>query len=356
MGENREQFRFAIMGAGNIANKFCDAVRRLEGCCVAAVASKSMERACVFAQKNGIEKAYDSYEQMLIEAKPDCVYIAVTSDAHYELSLLCLKYDVAVLCEKAMFLNGAQAEEVFALAREKNVFVMEAMWSRFLPAVRKAKEWVESGRIGIPVYGRIAIGFHAPEDPGNRYFSPALGGGASYDLTVYCYEIMTYLIDRPVEVVNADAVFSRTGVDVTDHVLLRFADEKDKAEKADETGGEDALEDAGKSVYPKRREMFAACESTLLANLGDRLVIYGSRGRLEVPAPHFASEAFLYDEQGDCTEHYQDEVTENGFVYEAQEAVSCIRANKLESDTVPHSLTTACAKMFDLLNASANQG
>lgn len=180
-------FRFAIMGAGNIAKKFYDAASSLENCCVAAVASKSMERAKAFADKYGIEKAYDSYEQMLIEEKPDCVYIATTCDSHYELSMLCLKYDTPVLCEKAMFLNSAEAREVFALAQEKKVFVMEAMWSRFLPAVNKAKEWLQAGRIGNPAYANIKIGFHAPEDPNNRYLSPKLGGGAAYDLTVYGY-------------------------------------------------------------------------------------------------------------------------------------------------------------------------
>lgn len=349
MEENRIPFRFAIMGAGNIANKFCGAVKLMKNCSVAAVASKSMERACAFAQKNGIERAYDSYEQMLLEIKPDCVYIAVTSDAHYELSMLCLKHDVAVLCEKAMFLNSAQAKEVFALARQKNVFVMEAMWSRFLPAVRKAKEWVASGRIGPLAYGRIKIGFHAPEDPDNRYFSPALGGGAAYDLTVYCYEIMTYLIGRPAEVINAAAVFGATGVDVTDHVLLRFTNETGKMEESDGAGCESASEVGKKAVAPKQCEMFAACESTFLANLGDCLTIYGGKGRLEVPAPHFASEAFLYDEQGNCVEHYKDEETENGFVYEAQEAVNCIRAGRIESETVPHALTISCAEVFDLL-------
>lgn len=338
MKENTEIFRFAIMGAGNIANKFCDAVKLLEGCTVAAIASKSMERAAAFAEKNGIESAYDSYEKMLVEEKPDCVYIAVTSDAHYELSMLCLKYSVPVLCEKAMFLNSAQAKEVFALARQKNVFVMEAMWSRFLPAVRKAKEWVESGKIGKPVYGNVAIGFHAQEDPQNRYFNPALGGGAAYDLTVYDYEIMTWLIDWPVEVVDATAVIGKTGVDVTDHVVLRF------------TKGQEEQEPA---VEPCPYEMLASCDSSFLAGLEEKLVIYGSHGKLVLPKPHFASEAFLYDKNGQCTEHYRDGMTVNGFVYEAAEAVDCIRNGRIESEIVPHSLTTACAELFDRLMEKA---
>lgn len=341
MEEIRKNFRFAIMGAGNIANKFCGAVKLLENCEVAAIASKSMERASAFADKNGIGNAYDSYERMLMEEKPDCVYIAVTSDAHYELSMLCLKHSVPVLCEKAMFLNSEQAKEVFALARQKNVFVMEAMWSRFLPAVKKAKEWVESGRIGEPVYGSVAIGFHAKEDPENRYFNPNLGGGAAYDLTVYCYEIMTWLIAWDVEVVNVAAVIGKTGVDVTDHVVLRFAKGR-KGQEEQET-----------AVTPCPYEMLASCESTFLADLEDRLVLYGRDGKLVLPRPHYASEAFLYNKEGECAEHYSDEDTKNGFVYEAAEAVDCIRNGRIESRTVPHSLTLACAELFDRLMAKA---
>ena len=147
-----KNFRFAIMGAGNIANKFCDAVKRMGDCEVAAVASKSMERAQGFAEKNGIKAAYDSYEKMLAEEKPDCVYIAVTQDAHYALCMLCLDYKTPVLCEKAMFLNSAQAEEVLSRAEKEKVFVMEAMWSRFLPAIKMAKQWMDEGKIGTPSF------------------------------------------------------------------------------------------------------------------------------------------------------------------------------------------------------------
>ena len=212
----------AIMGAGNIANKFCDAVKRMEDCEVAAVASKSMDRAENFAEKNGIKAAYDSYEKMLAEEKPDCVYIAVTQDAHFALCMLCLDYKTPVLCEKAMFLNSAQAEEVFTRAEKEKVFVMEAMWSRFLPAVKMAKQWMEEGKIGTPSFIDTAIGFLAPVDKDNRYYSPKLGGGAAYDITVYAYELTTFMIERPAEDVQVSAVWSDTGVDISDQVTIRY--------------------------------------------------------------------------------------------------------------------------------------
>lgn len=337
MNEERNQFRFAVMGAGNIANKFCDAVSLLKDCQVTAIASKSMERAKTFAANNKIANAYDSYEKMLAEEKPDCVYIGVTTDAHYELSKLCLMHGVPVLCEKAMFVNSCQAEEIFELSRQKQVFVMEAMWSRFLPAVNKAKEWVETGKIGVPVYGDIGIGFHADEDPENRYFNPKLGGGACYDLLVYCYEIMTYMIDWQVDIVQAKAVIGETGVDITDQVTLRFCRPLYPSETKEGV------------VNPHLHEALVSCESTFMAAMEEKMVLYGNRGKIVLYKPHFASEAFLYDEKGNCLEHYKDTVTKNGFVYEAEEAVNCIREGRIESKIVPHSLTLDCAKLFDKL-------
>lgn len=318
-------FRFAIMGAGSIANKFCEAVDLLGNCTICAIASRSMERAVAFAEKHHIPGRYESYEQMLAAEKPDAVYIAATTNAHYELSLLCVQHGIPVLCEKAMFENSAQAREVFGLARENNVFAMEAMWSRFLPPINQAKQWIEQGRIGNPICGNASIGFKAPEDMGNRYFDPALGGGASYDITVYCYEIMTWLINRPVIVEKASAVYAETGVDVTDYVLLRFP---------------------GTAGVP---DMLAACESTFLAGIEEKLEIFGSEGKLVIPKPHYTSEAYLYDLNGNLAEHFVDSETQNGFVYEVQEVVDCICAGKVESEVVPHSLTISCAEIFDLL-------
>lgn len=140
-------FRFAIMGAGNIAHQFCDAVTLVEDCEVSAIASKDLGRAQKFAEECSVAHAYDNYEQMLIEEKPDCVYIAVTPNDHFRLTMLCLEHRVPVLCEKAMFTNSAEAKAVFEKAEKDQTFVMEAMWSRFLPAVNQAKKWAAEGKI-----------------------------------------------------------------------------------------------------------------------------------------------------------------------------------------------------------------
>ena len=120
---------------------------------------------------------------MLDNEKPDCVYIAVTNNDHYLLTMMCAQRGIPVLCEKAMFQNSDEAQKVFEAAARNKVFVMEAMWSRFLPAVNKAKMWIDNGEIGIPEISQFSIGFAAPEDKENRYFNPLLGGGAAKDIT-----------------------------------------------------------------------------------------------------------------------------------------------------------------------------
>ncbi len=322
-GTIMKKFKFGIMGAGYISGKFCDAAGMLDHCEVAAVSSKSMERAKEFAAKNGIRSTYDSYEEMLLQEELDGVYIGVTPDAHYELSLLCLNYKVPVLCEKAMFLNSAQAREVFGLSRKERVFIMEAMWSRFLPANQKAKGWIEDGKIGNTTYGEIGIGFMAPQGE-NRYFNPKLGGGAARDITVYAYELMTFMISKPVRAMNAAAVWGETEVDVSNHVTLQYDD------------------------------MLASLKTTFVAPMEERMVIYGEQGKLIVPFPHFASEAFLYDGQGNLREHFKDNKTKNGFVYEIEEVIQCVLDKKIESSVVPHETTIQCAQMFDAILATKN--
>lgn len=313
-------FRFAILGAAKVGRKFCAAVNLIPDCEVCAVASKSMDRAQQFAQAHGVARYYDSYEQMLDAEKPDCAYIAVTVNDHFRLTMMCLERRIPVLCEKAMFQNSTEAEAAFAKARENNVFVMEAMWSRFLPHILKVREWVREGRIGKVELAQCDIGFIAPYDPENRYFSPALGGGAALDITVYAYEITTFVVEQAIRRISAQATWSDTGVDASNHVTIQF------------------------------EHTLANLMTSFVTNMEDQLVLYGTNGKIVAPRPHSGSECFLYDSNGELMEHFVAPQPQYGFTYQLVEAMRCIREGLIESPSVPHQVTVDCAGLFDRIS------
>ena len=312
-------FRWVILGAGDIAKKFNDAVRRIDGAEVIGVGSRSMERGAAFAEKEGIP-ASGSYEAML-DLRPDAAYIAATTEAHATLTRLCIDKGIPVLCEKAMFTNAKEAEEVLALAKEKGVFAMEAMWSRFLPTIVELKKQLDAGVIGQVKHAEIAIGWPAYSGPGSRFFLPELGGGAAYDLLVYCYELMEFYMGVPEKVENVSVHWASTGVDETETVTLR---------------------------YPWG---LATLTASIGVRLDERAVLMGDKGQLRMLKPHYGNEFVVRQPDGTETS-WTDEHTENGFVYETEEAMRCVKAGLLESPTVPHELTIRCAKVFDMLNAT----
>lgn len=317
-----KKFRFVILGAAKIGQKFCSAISLLPECELTAVASKSLQRAQDFAAKYALPRFYDSYEEMLDREQPDCAYIAVTPHDHFRLTMMCIERKIPVLCEKAMFQTGDEAQTAFKAAADAKVFVMEAMWSRFLPAVRKVCEWVGAGRIGPIELAQCDIGFIAPYDPENRYFSPALGGGATKDITVYAYELITYVLRQPIRSIAVNATWDASGVDASNHVSIAF------------------------------EHTLATLMTSFVTKMDDRLVLFGRSGKIVLPRPHCSSECFLYDVSGTLLEHFTDTQTQNGFTYEIEEAMRCIREGLAQSPVVPHSDTLDCAKLFDLIDAT----
>ena len=312
-------FRWVILGAGSIATKFNDAVRRIDGAEVIGVGSRSAERGAAFAQKHGIPQS-GTYAEMLA-LKPDAAYIAATTEAHADLTRLCIEAGIPVLCEKAMFTNAREAEEVFALAKDKGVFAMEAMWSRFLPTIVQMKKQLDAGVIGQVKHAEIAIGWPAYAGPDSRFYLKELGGGAAYDLFVYCYELAEFYLGVPEKVEHVSVHWASTGVDETETVILR---------------------------YPWG---LATLTASIGVKVDERAVLMGTEGQLRMLKPHYGNEFVLRHPDG-TEEAWQDDKTENGFVYEAEEVMRCVNAGLLESPTVPHDLTIRCAKVFDLLNAS----
>ncbi len=313
-----KNIRFGIIGAGNIAVKFADAAKRVDGASVAAVSSKSIERAKAFAEANEIPAYYGSYETM-VETDIDAVYIATTHNFHMENILLCLEHGKHVLCEKAMVLTSADAKEVFRLAREKNLFCMEAMWSCFLPQIQKAKEWITSGKIGAIAAVSAVIGFNGGGNPESRLYNPALAGGSLYDIGVYPAEIVSYLVGEPItDCVGGYRPHKVTGVDESAAFILR---------------------------YPS---CDAAIQCMLNANAKEYMIVNGTNGYIELPFVSSGYDAFLYDGRKTLIEHYR-QPFENGFTYEVEEVVRCINEGKIQSDIMPAESTIQCARIYDKL-------
>ena len=310
-------YRFGIIGAGNIANHFCNAVKLVEGAQVVAVASSDAARAEAFAARNGIAQHYGSYEEMLSNADIDIVYIATTHNFHMENIRLCLEHGKHVLCEKAMVLTADDAKEAFALAREKGLFLMEAMWTRFLPQYTRAKQWIREGRIGSIQSGNVVIGFRVAQDPESRILNPRLAGGAMYDIGVYAIEPIAYLIGEPiVDVLGCWRPHAVTGVDERASMILRFP-------------GCDATLQCMVSATPK-----------------EFVMLTGSEGYIEFPFVTGGHTVRLYDGERRLVEEFH-QPWENGFVFEIEEVIRCIAAGKLTSDIMPPEDTIACAKVYD---------
>ena len=312
-------FRWVILGAGDIAVKFNDAIRRTPGAEVIGVGSRSSERGAAFAGKHGIPHS-GSYAEML-SLRPDAAYIAATTEAHADLTRLCIEAGIPVLCEKAMFTSSAEAEEVLTLAKERGVFAMEAMWSRFLPTIVEMKKQLDAGFIGDVKHFEIAIGWAAYSGPGSRFYLKELGGGAAYDLFVYCYELAEFFLGVPEKIEHVAVQWAPTGVDETEVVTLR---------------------------YPWG---LATLTASIGVKLDERTVIMGDKGQLRMLKPHYG-DAFVLRRPDGSEEAWQDDNTPNGFVYEAEEVMRCVKAGLLESPTVPHDLTIRCARVFDLINAA----
>ncbi|MDD4355472.1 MAG: Gfo/Idh/MocA family oxidoreductase, partial [Candidatus Izemoplasmatales bacterium] len=173
--------RFGILGAGRIAHAFAKAMNATEGK-LQAVASSNLERAIAFKEEYDIVSEYNDYNRLFSDSKVDVIYIATPHAFHYDQMLSCLEHGKSVLCEKSFTLNHRQAENVFALAKKKKLFVMEAMWTRFLPAISSMIELIHNQEIGDVVQLEAGFGFDIANLTRPRLQDPYLGGGALLDI------------------------------------------------------------------------------------------------------------------------------------------------------------------------------
>lgn len=309
--------KFGIIGAGNIAETFARSLNGINEGELYAIASRKMEKAEAFKEKFNVVKAYDSYQAMYEDPNLDCVYVATPHGLHYEQMLEILDYKKHILCEKAFTLNHKQAEDVFKKAKEQGVFVMEAMWTRFLPTILGVMGHVVEGTIGEITQLEATFSFEGNRSPDDRLYNKELGGGALLDIGIYPITLANLVLGPPA-LIDSHATLHQTGVDYYETIVYEY-----------ENGAVATLKAGFNKDAPR--------EAT----------IYGTKGKIHIPNFWSAEEAYVYDEDDTLIEHIEYKHPVNGFEYEIKEVIACIENNRLESSIMPPATTIRILKQMD---------
>lgn len=308
---------FGIIGAGNIAVTFVKAAAVTPQANVLAVASKSLDRAEQFATTHNIPLFYGTYAELLQNPDIETVYIATTNNFHFDNICQCLNAGKHVLCEKPMTLTVEETQIVCNLAQEKHLFLMEGMWSRFLPRNLQVKDWIRSNKIGTVKLMQANIGWVADPIWNKRLYDKTLGGGSLYDLAVYPIDLLPWYVDKEI-------------------LSYQF-------QKYDTTEVTDLL-----NLNLQLEGCLINLQSSFTTKLPEDAWIYGDKGYIHIPKIHYGAKAFLYDLEDNITETY-DIPEPNGFRFEIQEVMDCIASGKLESPVCPWSMTELVASIYETI-------
>lgn len=309
--------RLGILGTGNMAHAFAKGLGHAHNVELRAVASREQASAAKFADEFKVPKAYADYQSLAADPDIELVYIATPHSCHRENSLMCLEAGKAVLCEKPFSINAGEAAEVIAKAREKSLFLMEAMWTRYLPSVVKLRELLAEGAIGNVQLMLGGGAFMPAFDPDAYLFRPDLGGGVLLDAGVYLVSMASMVFGSPAKVL---AVGSKgpTGVDEHDAFVLEHAN------------------GAIASMYVSLR-----------ARSSPELTLLGDRGKIHLHAPVFAPPKLTLSIKGQADQVLPFPFEGNGYQFQAIEAAACIRAGRTESAIMPLDETLAILRTMD---------
>jgi predicted dehydrogenase len=317
----KDPFRWGIIGPGKIAHKFAEALAVVSEGVLYAVASRDIERGKAFAKKFNVLKTYGSYSELAEDPEIDAVYIATPHPFHLENSKLCLTAGKPVLCEKPLTVNAAEAEQLITAARQTEVFLMEALWSRFLPVQLQVRSWLDEERIGEVKLITSTFGIRVFPDPPDRMVKPDLAGGALLDLGVYNIAISQWVMGKDPVSFLAQAIIGETKVDELTSVSLLYE-------------GGAISQFTCNMISENRNDMF----------------IYGTRGHIHIhPSFWNTTQATLITEDDDQTVRLP--FLKNGFEYQIEEAMSCISKGLLESPGMPHAQTLANMQLMDNIRA-----
>ncbi len=295
------EIRWGVVGPGRIAGNVVRDFAVVDGARVVAVGSRSADRARAFADRHGIERAHGSYRDLLADPDVDVLYVATPHPQHHAVAMGALRAGKAVLVEKAFTATTAGAAEVVDLARSSGVFAMEAMWTRFQPAVVRLRELVADGAIGEVRSVQADLGVQRDFDPADRLFARELGGGALLDLGVYVVSFAQMLLGTPDSVAAVGSRFP-TGVDAEASLLLGYAD--------------------GRS---------ATLATSLRNALPGQARVFGTTGWIDVLPRFHHPQTIVLHRAGAEPETITRPPQGTGYSHELAEVSECVRAGRSES-------------------------
>jgi predicted dehydrogenase len=311
--------RWGILATGKIARGFAQNLALLPDARIAAVAARRVDSAREFAAEHGVPTAYGDYASLVADPDVDVVYVATPHSLHKEHVLLALEAGKPVLCEKALTLTAADAEELVAAATERRLFLMEAMWMRCLPLVRRLGQLVERGDVGTVLQVQADLGFRVDRPPTDRLLDPALGGGALLDMGVYPLTFAHLFLGEPARVAAA-AVLADTGIDLNIAVSQAY-----------DSGAVASLTASMTSSTPRT------------ASIGT------DRGRIDLPESFHHPTRAVWTPTGGEPETWEEPIIGTGLAHEAIEVMRCLRAGLVESPLVPHADTVAVMRQMDAI-------
>lgn len=314
--------KFGLLGLGTISARFAKAMKSVEDVELTAVASRDAERTKEFARAYQAKKALKSYEELIQAEDVDVIYIGLTHNFHFEYTKKCLEARKPVLCEKPLVLTEKEARALADLAKKNNTLLMEAMWTRCMPAYRKAQEWVQEGKIGQVKLITANFCFRMDYDPESRWYKKELAGGSVYDVGIYPIDFAIGIMKEYPASVSGSALIAPTGVDESAAFSMRFA------------GGALASLTSGFNV----RAM-------------EEATIYGTSGRIVLENCFGPQICVRYSEDGKKVLEKFKKPVRDGFEHQIRHCAELVRGGKIESDLIPWADSVASAAIFeDLLS------
>ena len=310
--------KIGILGCGVMAETFADTLRQMGEVECYAAASRTLKRAEEFAGKYGFKKAYGSYEELCADPEVELIYIATPHSSHFDNMKLCIRHKKPVLCEKSFTVNAREAEQIREYAEQEQIFVAEAIWTRYMPSRNMIQEIIDSGIIGdISV---LTANLSYPISHKERIMRPELAGGALLDIGVYGVNFAMMHFGTDIERIESSVRMTDTGVDAMESITIFF-----------------------------RGGRMAVLTHDIYSRSDRKGIFYGEKGYIIVENINNPQSISVYDTEDRLVRRMDVPIQISGYEYEVLECIDAVRSGEKESTSMPLSDTIKVMEIMDQL-------